>query len=50
MSINYTLKRCIDCKHKQRICNAFILSTSQFIKDRIKVIIIKEELGYELRF
>ncbi len=41
-----TLSRCIDCRHKQRICNDFVLITGQFIKDRIKVIIINEELGY----
>ena len=41
-----TLGRCIDCNHKQRICNDFVLITGQFSKDRIKVIIINEELGY----
>jgi len=40
------LGRCIDCHHKQRICNAFTLITGQFIKDRIKVIIVDEVLGY----
>jgi L-lactate utilization protein LutB len=40
------LSRCIDCKHKQRICNDFVLITGQFIKDRIKVIIVNQELGY----
>ncbi len=41
-----SLNRCIDCNHKQRFCNDFVLITGQFIKDRIKVIIINEELGY----
>lgn len=36
------LDKCIDCKHKQRICNDFVLITGQFIKDRIKVIIVNE--------
>lgn len=29
-----SLNRCIDCKHKQRICNDFVLITGQFVKDR----------------
>lgn len=41
-----TLDRCIDCSHKNRICNDFVLITGQFNKDRIKVIIINKELGY----
>ena len=40
------LGKCIDCNHKQRICNGFVLITGQFIKDRIKVIIVDETLGY----
>lgn len=38
--------RCLDCKHKHRICNDFVLITGQFISDRIKVIIVDETLGY----
>jgi len=41
-----TLGRCIDCNHKQRICNSFVLITGQFAPDRIKVIIVNQELGY----
>jgi len=40
------LDKCIDCRHKQRICNDFVLITGQFVKDRIKVIIVDESLGY----
>jgi hypothetical protein len=40
------LGRCIDCRHKERICNDFVLITGQFIKDRIKVIIVDQSLGY----
>ncbi len=40
------LNRCVDCRHKERICNDFVLITGQFIKDRIKVIIVNRELGY----
>ncbi|WP_099467940.1 lactate utilization protein [Konateibacter massiliensis] len=41
-----SLERCIDCKHKERICNDFVLITGQFTKDRIKVIILGENIGY----
>lgn len=40
------LDRCIDCGHRQRICNDFVLITGQFTKDRIKVILINGEYGY----
>ena len=40
------LDRCIDCRHKERICNDFVLIAGQFVKERIKVIIVNEELGY----
>ena len=40
------LDRCIDCNHKERICSDFVLITGQFIKNRIKVIVINESLGY----
>lgn len=40
------LDRCIDCSHKERICNDFVLITGQFINDRIKVIIVDQNLGY----
>ena len=40
------LGKCVDCKHEQRICNDFVLITGQFIKNRIKVIIVNETLGY----
>lgn len=41
-----SLEKCIDCHSKERICNDFVLITGQFIKDRIKVIIVNENLGY----
>lgn len=40
------LGRCIDCRHEQRICNDFVLISRQFIKDRIKVILINGTYGY----
>lgn len=41
-----TLGRCVDCKHEQRICNSFVLLSRQFIKGRIKVILINGHYGY----
>ncbi|KPU46136.1 hypothetical protein OXPF_02460 [Oxobacter pfennigii] len=40
------LGKCIDCRHEQRICNDFVLITGQFIKDRIKVILINQTYGF----
>jgi hypothetical protein len=40
------LGKCIDCRHEQRICNDFVLISRQFIKDRIKVILINGNYGY----
>lgn len=40
------LNRCIDCGHRERICNDFVLITGQFLKERIKVILINETLGF----
>lgn len=40
------LGRCIDCRHKQRICNDFVLIAGQFVRDRIKVIIVNQAYGF----
>lgn len=37
---------CVDCKSPNRICNDFVTITGQFVKDRIKVIIVNKSLGY----
>lgn len=37
---------CIDCKSPERICNDFTIIRGQFIKGRIKVIILGKALGY----
>jgi L-lactate utilization protein LutB len=37
---------CVDCKSSNRICNDFVTITGQFIKGRIKVIIVGKSLGY----
>lgn len=37
---------CVDCKSPNRICNDFVTITGQFVRDRIKVIIVAKSLGY----
>ncbi|MBU5298767.1 lactate utilization protein [Clostridium sporogenes] len=37
---------CVDCKSPNRICNDFVIIRGQFIKGRIKVLILGENLGY----
>lgn len=37
---------CVDCKSPNRICNDFVVIKGQFIKGRIKVIIVGEVLGF----
>jgi len=41
-----TLGYCVDCKSPNRICNDFTIIRGQFIKNRIKAIIVGEQLGY----
>lgn len=37
---------CINCRHLERICNNFLCTSHQSIKDRISVIIVNEILGH----
>lgn len=37
---------CVDCKSPNRICNDFVVIRGQFIKGRIKVLILGDILGY----
>jgi len=41
-----TLGYCMDCKSPDRICNDFTIIRGQFVKDRIKVVIVGKKLGY----
>lgn len=41
-----TLGYCVDCKSPDRICNDFVAIKGQFDKGRIKIIIVREHLGY----
>ncbi|KNF08326.1 hypothetical protein CLPU_8c00910 [Gottschalkia purinilytica] len=40
------LGQCVDCKSPNRICNDFVTITGQFVKGRIKIIIVGKQLGY----
>lgn len=40
------LGHCVNCKSPNRICNDFVTITGQFVKNRIKVIIVEKTLGY----
>jgi L-lactate utilization protein LutB len=40
------LDRCIDCSHRERICNDFVLIAGQFDVERIKVIFVDGDFGY----
>ncbi|MBW8382708.1 MAG: lactate utilization protein, partial [Youngiibacter sp.] len=37
---------CMDCSSQARICNIYTLIRRQNVKDRIEVIIVKENMGY----
>jgi hypothetical protein len=41
-----TVGYCVDCKSAERICNDFVVIKGQFIKGRIKVLILGKSLGY----
>ena len=41
-----TLGYCVDCKSSNRICNDFVVIKGQFVKGRIKVVIVGKQLGY----
>ena|SRR5699024_8803803 len=40
------LKKCIDCKTDERVCYNLVIIEGQFVKDRMKLFIINEELGF----
>ena len=37
--------RCMDCSSPQRICNTWVIAEKSYPKERIKVILINEDLG-----
>ena len=40
------LNKCIDCNSKERVCNSLVIIEGQAQKDRIKLFIIDQELGF----
>lgn len=40
------LNKCVDCKTDERVCYNLVIIEGQFIKDRMKLFIINEELGF----
>ena len=37
---------CTDCNSPDRICNSFVAIRRQFVKDRIRIVIVNANLGY----
>lgn len=40
------LEKCIDCKSDQRVCFNFVIIEGQYEKDRMKLFIVDEDLGF----
>lgn len=40
------LNRCVNCTSDERVCNSLVVIEGQFEKDRMKVFIVNEDLGY----
>lgn len=40
------LNRCVDCTSEERVCNTLSIIEGQSVKDRIRIYIINEELGF----
>jgi len=40
------LKKCVDCKTDERVCFNLVIIEGQFVKDRMKLFIVNEELGF----
>lgn len=41
-----SLNKCVDCKTDQRVCYNLVVLEGQFVKDRMKLFIVNEELGF----
>ncbi|MEG0077576.1 lactate utilization protein [Anaerorhabdus sp.] len=41
-----SLGHCTDCSHQQRICGSKVITTESHLRNRIHVIIVKEDFGY----
>ncbi len=40
------LNKCIDCDSKERVCNYLVVIEGQMEKDRLKLCIVEEEMGF----
>lgn len=40
------LGKCVDCKTDERVCFNLVIIEGQFVKDRMKLFIVNEELGF----
>lgn len=40
------MKRCVDCKSKERVCFNLVIIEGQYDKNRMQLFIVDEELGY----
>lgn len=40
------LNRCVDCRSAERVCNNLVIIEGQAEKDRMKVIIVNESIGF----
>lgn len=40
------LKKCVDCKSDERVCFNLVIIEGQFVKGRMKLFIVNEELGF----
>lgn len=40
------LNKCVDCKTDERVCYNLVILEGQFVKDRMKLFIVNEELGF----
>lgn len=40
------LKRCVDCKTDQRVCYNFLIIEGQYIKNRMKLFVVNEDIGF----
>lgn len=41
-----SMNKCIDCKSEERICNYLIVIEGQVDKERLKVFIVDEDIGF----
>ncbi|KNF09405.1 hypothetical protein CLPU_3c01830 [Gottschalkia purinilytica] len=40
------LSKCVDCKTDQRVCFNLVILEGQYVKNRMKIFLIREDLGF----